>query len=61
MKIARYFETLLEPTALPPDAPPPTGLVAFYWHYARQARFLQYRGFDSAQIRAVLEFDGDSD
>jgi regulatory protein len=28
---------------------------------ARQARFLQYRGFDSAQIRAALEFDPDSD
>jgi regulatory protein len=28
---------------------------------ARQARFLQYRGFDSAQIRAALEFEADSD
>jgi regulatory protein len=28
---------------------------------ARQARFLQYRGFDSEQIRAALELDGDSD
>jgi regulatory protein len=32
-----------------------------YAERARQARFLQYRGFDSAQIRAALEFDGDSD
>ena len=32
-----------------------------YSERARQARFLQYRGFDSAQIRAALEFDGDSD
>ncbi len=32
-----------------------------YAEKARQARFLQYRGFDSAQIRAALEFDGDSD
>jgi regulatory protein len=28
---------------------------------ARQARFLQYRGFDGEQIRAALELDGDSD
>ena len=27
---------------------------------ARQARFLQYRGFSSEQIRAALELDGDS-
>jgi regulatory protein len=32
-----------------------------YRERARQARFLQYRGFDPAQIRAALEFDGDSD
>ena len=32
-----------------------------YPERARQARFLQYRGFDSAQIRAALEFDADSD
>ncbi|HEX7080769.1 MAG TPA: regulatory protein RecX [Gammaproteobacteria bacterium] len=28
---------------------------------ARQARFLQYRGFDAAQIDAALEVDADSD
>ena len=32
-----------------------------YVERARQARFLQYRGFDSAQIGAALEFDADSD
>jgi len=32
-----------------------------YAERARQARFLQYRGFDGAQIRAALEFDVDSD
>jgi ATP-binding cassette subfamily B multidrug efflux pump len=36
----RLFESLLQPTSLPPDAPPPAGLAAFYWHYARQARWL---------------------
>jgi regulatory protein len=28
---------------------------------ARQARFLEYRGFGSAEIRAALELDADSD
>jgi regulatory protein len=28
---------------------------------ARQARFLQYRGFDAAQIHTALELDADSD
>jgi regulatory protein len=32
-----------------------------YAERARQARFLQYRGFSTEQIRAVLELDGDSD
>jgi regulatory protein len=32
-----------------------------YRERARQARFLEYRGFDRAQIRAALELDGDSD
>jgi ATP-binding cassette subfamily B multidrug efflux pump len=38
MRLFRFFESLLEPTALPPQASPPAGLVAFYWYYARQAR-----------------------
>jgi ATP-binding cassette subfamily B multidrug efflux pump len=32
------FERLLKPTSRPPDGPPPSQLVAFYWHYAKQAR-----------------------
>jgi regulatory protein len=32
-----------------------------YAERAKQARFLQYRGFDGEQIRAALELDGDSD
>jgi ATP-binding cassette subfamily B multidrug efflux pump len=40
MRIFRFFETLLQPTALSPEAPPPQGLMAFYWHYARQVRSL---------------------
>src|ERR1700739_2275942 len=34
------FERLLTPTA-PPDSPePPPNLVAFLWHFARQAKWL---------------------
>ncbi len=55
MRIVRYFETLLEPTALPPDAPPPTGLIAFYWHYARQARFLVAGLFVTGFAVALLD------
>jgi regulatory protein len=32
-----------------------------YLERARQARFLEYRGFGSAEIRAALELDRDSD
>ncbi|MBV9756880.1 MAG: ABC transporter ATP-binding protein [Alphaproteobacteria bacterium] len=34
------FESLLHPTARAPDAAPPTGLLWFYWHHARQAKRL---------------------
>ena len=32
-----------------------------YLERARQARFLEYRGFDSGQIRAALELDASDD
>ena len=31
----RRFESLVDPTALAPDAPPVAGLMRFYWHYIR--------------------------
>jgi ATP-binding cassette subfamily B multidrug efflux pump len=34
------FERLLKPTAAPEQAEPPPGLVAFLWHFARQAKWL---------------------
>ena len=43
------------------EAPRKGELPRDYAERARQARFLQYRGFDSAQIRAALEFEADSD
>ena len=33
-----FFERSLKPTAVPETAEPPPGLVAFYWHFARQAK-----------------------
>ena len=34
-----FFESRIRPTALPAAAPPP-GLLAFYWHFVRQTRWL---------------------
>ena len=51
----RFFESRLEPTARPPEAPPPAGLAAFYWHYARQARWLVVALFCAGFMVAVLD------
>ncbi|NDH64774.1 MAG: multidrug ABC transporter ATP-binding protein, partial [Alphaproteobacteria bacterium] len=51
----RFFETLLQPTAAPPDSPPPAGLAAFYWHYARQARWLLVALFCAGFVVAALD------
>jgi ATP-binding cassette subfamily B multidrug efflux pump len=40
MGIFGFFESMLKPTALPAETPPPDGLGAFYWHFARQAKGL---------------------
>ena len=34
------FERYLQPTAVPEHPEPPDGLVAFLWHFARQAKWL---------------------
>jgi ATP-binding cassette subfamily B multidrug efflux pump len=36
----RRFERYLQPTAVPEHPEPPAGLVAFLWHFARQAKWL---------------------
>ena len=36
----RRFETTLNPTDEPERPQPPSGLLAFYWHFARQAKGL---------------------
>ena len=51
----RLFERLLEPTALAPDAAPPAGLAAFYWHHARQVRHLIAALFVAGSLVAFLD------
>ncbi|HXO90628.1 MAG TPA: ABC transporter ATP-binding protein [Stellaceae bacterium] len=55
MRVFRFFESLLEPTAIPPQGPPPAGLAAFYWHYARQARGLVAALFVTGFIVALID------
>src|SRR5215510_12143660 len=55
MRLFRFFEGLVEPTALPTETTPPPGLIAFYWHYARQARGLVVALFCAGFLVAVLD------
>ena len=55
MHVFRFFEGLLEPTAVPTGTAPPAGLGAFYWHYARQARHLVAALFVAGFIVAILD------
>src|SRR5437763_2414223 len=49
------FERLLQP-AVAPDAPePPPGLVAFYWHFARQAKPLFAALFVAGFLVAIMD------
>ncbi len=55
MRVFDFFEHLLEPTARTGEAPPPTGLAAFYWHYARQAGRLVVALFIAGFVVALLD------
>ena len=55
MRLFRFFESLLDPTAVPAETTPPPGLAAFYWHYARQARWLVVALFCAGFVVAVLD------
>src|SRR5438132_777889 len=55
MRLFRFFESLLEPTAIPPQGVPPADLAAFYWHYARQARGLVAPLFVAGFIVALID------
>ncbi|MBE0550214.1 MAG: ABC transporter ATP-binding protein [Rubrivivax sp.] len=49
-----YFESRIRPTALPGTAPP-QGLLAFYWHYVRQARGLFGMMFATGLLVALID------
>ena len=49
-----YFERRIRPTALPGTAPP-QGLLAFYWHYVRQARGLFATMFATGLLVALID------
>jgi ATP-binding cassette subfamily B multidrug efflux pump len=51
----RLFETALNPTGPPARPEPPGGLVAFYWHFARQAKSLFAALFATGFVVAVLD------
>ncbi len=51
----RFFETRLNPTAESPAAAPPPGALAFYWHYARQAKGLLAALFFAGAMAAFLD------
>src|SRR5450631_2803075 len=47
------FERRLKPTATPTQPEPPPGLIAFYWHFARQAKGL-FAGLFAAGFAVAL-------
>ena len=49
------FEKVLQPTTLPEQPTPPGGLIAFYWHFARQAKGLFVALFVTGFIVAILD------
>src|SRR5262250_1090226 len=49
------FERLLKPTALPEQPEPPSGLIGFYWHFARQAKGLFIGLFIAGFAVALLD------
>ena len=51
----RLFEKALDPTEKPGESQPPAGLVAFYWHFARQAKGLFAALFVTGFVVAVLD------
>ncbi len=51
----RLFENALDPTGKPAGIEPPARLVAFYWHFARQAKGLFACLFVTGLIVALLD------
>ena len=49
------FERLHKPTAAPEQAAPPPGFIAFFWHFARQAKGLFAALFAAGLVVALLD------
>src|SRR5580693_5905088 len=49
------FETLLRPTEAPEHPEPPAGLIAFFWHFARQAKWLFVALFVIEMLMALTD------
>src|SRR5256714_15431275 len=49
------FERLLKPAVAPETPEPPPGLIAFYWHFARQAKPLFAALFVAGFIVSILD------
>ena len=52
--IFSYFERRIRPT-LVPAAPPPEGLLRFYWHFVRQTRGLYAAMFVTGLVVAMID------
>jgi len=57
MRLVRWFEELIQPTATPGGNPPSAedGLLRFYWHYVRQARLLVLAAFGTGLLVALCD------
>src|SRR6266852_3277624 len=49
------FERLLKPTDTPERSAPPPGFIAFFWHFARQAKGLFAALFAAGLLVALLD------
>jgi ATP-binding cassette subfamily B multidrug efflux pump len=49
------FEKLLRPTDIPEHPEPPAGLIAFFWHFARQAKWLFLALFVIEMFQALTD------
>jgi ATP-binding cassette subfamily B multidrug efflux pump len=50
-----FFERLLKPTDTPERTEPPSGFIAFFWHFARQAKGLFAALFAAGFVVALLD------
>jgi ATP-binding cassette subfamily B multidrug efflux pump len=50
-----FFERLLKPTDTPERTEPPSGFIAFFWHFARQAKGLFGALFAAGFVVALLD------